>query len=129
MIRLLMIPPPETGVRWAKQACHTSQMDRPRMRGEELAVAAPARPSGRDGVMASPPDRRGGGVAAGRCWSCLSARADSLHAVTYDQAEHCPICLRAWTDSQAIGCGPRGRTRLRQKGYCVQLSIYVQNAR
>ena len=35
------------GVRWAKQARHTSQMDRLRMRGElELAVAAPARPLG-----------------------------------------------------------------------------------
>ena len=34
-----------------------------RMRGEKLAVAAPARPSGRDGVMASPTTtgRRGGG--------------------------------------------------------------------
>ena len=32
--------------------------DRIRMRGEELAVAAPARPSGRDGVMASPPPPR-----------------------------------------------------------------------
>ena len=69
MIRLLMIPPPETGVRWAKQACHTSQMDRPRMRGEELAVAAPARPSGRDGVMASPHHSRGGGG----CWKVLGA--------------------------------------------------------
>jgi hypothetical protein len=43
------------GGHWAKQARHTSQMDRLRMRGEELAVEAPARPSGRDGVMASPP--------------------------------------------------------------------------
>ena len=49
------------------------------MRGEELAVAAPARPSRRDG------DRCDGltttaaaAVAAGRCWSCLSARAVSL---------------------------------------------------
>ena len=33
-----MRPPPEMGVRWAKQARHTSQMDRLRMRGEELAV-------------------------------------------------------------------------------------------
>ena len=49
-----MRPPPEIGDRWPKQARHTSQMDRLRMRGEELAVAAPARPSGRDGVMASP---------------------------------------------------------------------------
>ena len=29
---------------WAKQVRHTSQMDQVRMRGEELAVAAPARP-------------------------------------------------------------------------------------
>ena len=33
-------------------------MDRLHMRGEGLAVAAPARPSGRDGVMASPPPPR-----------------------------------------------------------------------
>ena len=46
------------GVRWPKQARNTSQMDRFRMRSEELAVAAPARPSGRDGVMASPPPPR-----------------------------------------------------------------------
>jgi hypothetical protein len=76
--------PPETGDRWPKQARHTPQMDRLRMRGEELAVAAPARPSGRDGVMASPPPpyhRRytaAAAVAAGRCWSCISARADSV---------------------------------------------------
>ena len=43
------------GVRWPKQARHTSQMDRFRIRGEELAVAAPVRPSGRDSMMASPP--------------------------------------------------------------------------
>ena len=34
-----MRPSPETGDRWAKQSRHTSQMDRLRMRGEELAVA------------------------------------------------------------------------------------------
>ena len=50
--------PPEMGVRWAEQGRHTSQMDRLRKRSEELAVAAPARPSGRDGVMASPPQPR-----------------------------------------------------------------------
>jgi hypothetical protein len=33
-----MRPPPEMGDRWPKQARHTSQMDRLRMRGEELAV-------------------------------------------------------------------------------------------
>ena len=41
------------GGRWPKQARHTSQMDRLHMRGEELAVAAPARPSAtrrRDGL-------------------------------------------------------------------------------
>ena len=39
---VLMKPPPEMGkgVRWPKQARHTSQMERLRMRGEELAVAA-----------------------------------------------------------------------------------------
>jgi hypothetical protein len=54
------------GRRWPKQSRHTSQMDRLRMQGEKLAVAAPARPSGRDGVMASPTTtgRRGGGG----CW-------------------------------------------------------------
>ena len=61
-----MRPPPEMGGRrWPKHARHTSQMDRLRMRGEDLAVAAPARPSGRDGVMASlklrPARKRGGG--------------------------------------------------------------------
>jgi hypothetical protein len=96
---------------WPKQTRHTSQMDRFRMRGEELAVAAPARPSGRDGVMASPPltTTAAAAMAAGRCWSCLSARADSLHSHVYDQAERCPIHLRVWTDSQAIGGGPGGR--------------------
>ena len=107
-----MRPSPETGDRWAKQARHTLQMERLRMRGEELAVAAPARPSGRDGVMASPPQPR-------RRWLLEGAGAAFQHVltastVTYDQAEHCPIRLRAWTDSQAIGGGPRGRTRLRR---------------
>ena len=83
-------------------------MDRLRKRGEELAVAAPARPSGRDGVMAPPPQPR-------RRWLLEGAGAAFQHVltastVTYDQAEHCPrIRLRAWTDSQAIGGGPRGR--------------------
>ena len=94
-----MRPSPETGDRWAKQSRHTSQMDRLHMRGEELAVAAPARPSGRDGVMASPPQPR-------RRWLLEGAGAAFQHVltastVTYDQAEHCPIRLRVWTDSQA----------------------------
>ena len=55
----------DMGVRWPKQVRHTSQMDRLRMQSEELAVAA--RPSGRDGVMASPPHQRGGGG----CWKVL----------------------------------------------------------
>ena len=55
-----MRPPPEMGVRWPKQARHTSQMVWLRMRevSEELIVAAPARPPGRDGVMTSPPPPR-----------------------------------------------------------------------
>jgi hypothetical protein len=102
-----MRPPPETGDRWPKQARHTSQMDRLRMRGEELAVAAPARPSRRDGVMASPPPPP-------PRWLLEGAGAAFQHVltaftVTYDQAEHCPIRLRASTDSQAIRGGPRGR--------------------
>ena len=78
MIRpvLLMRPPPEMGVRWPKQARHTSQMDRLRMRGEELAVAAPARPSGRDGVMASPPPPR-------RRWLLEGAGAAFQHIYIY----------------------------------------------
>ena len=64
------------------------------MRGEELAVAAPARPSGRDGVTASPPPPR-------RRWLLEGAGAAFQHvltasAVTYDQAEHCPIRLRCY---------------------------------
>ena len=93
----LMRPPPETGDRWAKQSRHTSQMDRLHKRGEELAVAAPARPSGRDGVMASPPLPR-------RRWLLEGAGAAFQHVltastVTYDEAEHCP----------------KGHTRLRCK--------------
>ena len=74
---LQMRTPLETGDRWpnSKQVRHTSQMDRLRMRGEELAVAVPARPSGRDGVMALPPPPRR------RCLLELrfTARADGLH--------------------------------------------------
>ena len=91
-------------------------MDRIRMRGEELAVATPARPPGREGVMASPPPPR-------RRWLLEGAGAAFQHVlaastVTYDESEHCPIRLRAWADSQAIGGGPRGRTRLQ---YSVRL--------
>jgi hypothetical protein len=98
---------PETGDRWPKQARYTSQMDRLRMRGEELAVVAPARPSGRYGVKASPPPPR-------RWWLLEGAGAAfqqvlTASTVTYDQTEHCPIRLRAWTNSQAIKGGPRGR--------------------
>ena len=85
------------------------------MRGEELGMAAPARPSGRNGVMASPPPLR-------RRWLLEGAGAAFQHVltastVTYDQDEHCLIRLRAWTDSQAysIGGGPSGRERLRCK--------------
>jgi hypothetical protein len=103
---LLMIPPPEMGVRWPKQARHASQMDRLRVRGEELPVAAPARPPGRDGVMAStpPPRRRCLLEGAGAAFQHVLTAS----TVTYDQYEHCPIRLRAWADSQAIGGGPRG---------------------
>ena len=93
------------------------------MRGdmtEELAVAAPATPSGRDGVMALPPSPR-------RRWLLEGAGAALQHVltastVTYDQSEHCPIRLRAWADSQAIGGGPRGRERLRCK-----IIVYMKN--
>jgi hypothetical protein len=79
------------GGRWPKQARHASQMDRLHMRGEELAVAAPARPSGRDGVMASPPPPR-------RWWLLEGAGAAfqqvlTASTVTYDQAEYCPVRL------------------------------------
>ena len=82
---VVMRPAPEMGVRWPKQARHTSQLDRFRMRGEELAVEAPARPSGRDGVMASPPQPR-------RRWLLEGAGAAFQHVltastVTYDQSE------------------------------------------
>ena len=70
-----MRPSPETGDRWAKQSRHTSQMDRLRKRGEELALAAPARPSGRDGVMASPPQPR-------RRWLLEGAGAAFQHVLT-----------------------------------------------
>ena len=44
-------------------------------------------------------------VDAATCWSCLSARADSLHGhdcrLTYDQSEHCPI-LCAYVASLAL---------------------------
>ena len=66
-----------------------------------------ARPSGRNGVMADADGltaTAAAAVAAGRCWSCLSAHVLTASTVTYDQGEHsCPIHLRAWTDSQVIG--------------------------
>ena len=111
---LLMRPLP--GTRDGLQlAHHTSQVDRFRMRGEELAVAAPARPSGRDGVMVSPPL-----PPPRRQWLLEGAGAAFQHVltastVTYDESEHCRIHLRAWADSQAIWGGPRGRTRLQCK--------------
>ena len=49
------------------------------MRGEELAIEAPARPSGRDGVDGLITTTAAAVRAAGRCWSFLSACADSLH--------------------------------------------------
>ena len=90
-------------------------MDRFRMRGEELAVAAPARPSGRDadGVMASPRTTTAASVVGGCC--VLEGAGPAFQhvltasTVTYDQSEHCPIRLRVWTDSQAIGGRPTGR--------------------
>jgi hypothetical protein len=77
---MLIRPPTEMGVRWAKQARHTLQMDRIRMRGEEHAVSSGSackafRTRRRDGLTTTTV----AAVAAGRCWSCLSARADSLH--------------------------------------------------
>jgi hypothetical protein len=103
-----MRPAPEMGVRWPKQARHTSQLDRFRMRGEELAVVAPARPSGRDCVMLMaslpPPRRRWLLEGAGAAFQYVLTAS----TVTYDQSEHCPIRLRARADSQAIGGGPRG---------------------
>jgi hypothetical protein len=58
---------------------YASQMDRLRMRGEQLAVAAPARPSFRVRWRDALTTTATAAVAAGRCWSCLSLRADSLH--------------------------------------------------
>ena len=81
-----MRPPHEMGDRCPKLARHTSQLDRFRMRGEELAVAAPARPSGRDGVMASspaPPRRRWLLEGAGAAFQHVLVTAST---VTYDQA-------------------------------------------
>jgi hypothetical protein len=72
---------------------------------------------GRDGVMASPPPPRRRWLLEGAGAAFQHVRsADSLHTVRYvDQSKHCLIRLRAWADSQAIGGGPRGRTRLRCK--------------
>ena len=67
-------------------------MDRLCMRDEERAVAAPASPSGRDVLMASPPLPRLEG-----------AGAAFQHALTAS-LPHTPTSL--WADSQAIGGGP-----------------------
>ena len=80
-----MRPPSEMGVRWPKQARHTSQMVRLCMRGEELAVCpveAPARPSAfgsrwRDGLTASPPPPRR------RCWSGFKPSTYVVLSETY----------------------------------------------
>ena len=115
-----MRTPPEMGVRWPKQARHTSQMDRLRMRGEELAVAAPARPSGRDGVMASPSTPRWrwlleSGVLEGA--GAVELPFTFQHVLTASMVSHmtnpstAPLYapyaydVRAWTDGQAIYWG------------------------
>ena len=111
-------PETQTGDRWAwaKQSRHTSQMDRLRKRGEELALAAPARPSGRDGVMASPPPPR-------RRWLLEGAGAAFQHVltpstVTDDKAEHCPIVPYAYDPgliARLFGVALEARERLRCK--------------
>jgi hypothetical protein len=90
-------------------------MGRLRMRGEELAVAAPARPSGRDDVMASPPPPRRQWLPGAVLELPFSSHVLPASTATYDESEYCPIRLRVWTDSPAIGGRPRGRTRLRCK--------------
>jgi hypothetical protein len=88
---------------WPNQARHTSQMDRLfvcEVKSLQCGSACKAfrtrrRDLGRDGLTTT----AAAAVAAGRCWSCLSARVDSLSTVTCDQSEHCPIRLRAWADS------------------------------
>ena len=43
-------------------------------------------------------------VAAGRCWSCLSACADSLHGhVLYDQSEDCPYTYEPRLIARLLG--------------------------
>ena len=74
---------------------------------EELAVAAPARPSGRDGVMACDHATRRGG---GGCWKVLELpfiqHVLTASTVMYDQKlstlSNRALRLRAWADSQAI---------------------------
>jgi hypothetical protein len=90
--------------RWTRFVCKVKSLEWQRLQGLSL---------GHDGVLASPPP-------AQRRWLLEGAGAALQHVltastVTYDQSEHCPIRLRAWADSQAIGGGPRGRTRLRCK--------------
>ena len=87
-------------------------MDRFRMRGEGRACGGSAckasRTRRRDGLTTRGwcHHRRGGGG----CWKVLELpfiqHVLTASTVMYDQAEHCPIRLRAWIDSQAIGGWP-----------------------
>ena len=89
---------------------------------ELVAVEAPARPSGRDGVMASrsPPSPR-------QRWLLEGAGAAFQHVLTVstvrydvDESDHCPIRLRhvayepGMIARQAIGGGPRDSIHLRR---------------
>ena len=115
-----MRPPPETGDRWiARPSRHVIRRKRTgfvcEMKSLQWQRLQGLQDTGRDGVMASLPQPR-------RRWLLEGAGAAFQHVltastVTYDdgdESEHCPIRLRAWADSQAIGGGPRGRTRLRR---------------
>ena len=115
---LLMRPPPETGVRWAKQARHASQMDRLHLRGEEVAVAAPARPSGRDGVMASPPPPRRRWLLErrSRCTPCLG-KSEYKHSekICLGRPFEPSFCPSSWpaplqhdpvSPARRLTCGP-----------------------
>ena len=59
-----------------------------RVRGEELAVAAPASASGRDGVMASPPPPRQQWLLEGAVAAFHHVLTISTRSRMYDQAEH-----------------------------------------
>ena len=80
---------PEMGIRWPKQARHTSQMDRLRTRGEELAVAERLQ-GPQDATGWWPHHHRRGG---GSCWKVLelpfSTRMNE-HALTRDSL-HGPV--------------------------------------